>query len=1173
MSNLTDFIKESEGTRMRGKMHMSYQDQAGVWTIGYGHTGPEVGPNQFINEDKAETYLQGDLRGSEAAYEKLVTVDLPENQRNAVVSLIFNVGAGAFGKSKALSHLNNADYKKFAYEAFDKYQGFTKITVGGQKKVNKGLINRREAERTLFVDGIGEAPEPVKPLGPYAPKETFETRMADRGDEFTKHPVLGTDTNLNPITRLPDPQKRDVSFFDAMHAGLVLNNPISGMIDRGGVKPQFKNDPNYNISEDPNLRDNDLMRYVDSRSSQESEYIKKDIDRNAIYQELATHRGGGYGMILGVVGNPIIMGPAIATGGASIGAMAAADITAEVLSEAILHSQQPLRTKTETAINIGLVGAIDGALWRLSTTAAKRAERRVLRNAALDLIKDPKPHFTYQGVDPKTGKVKVKPLTRAGEPLTGMDGKILEDQKVLDVSAHGEGVDDGFVPGMKFSPAGDVIAHSFSQTAKLAVQQLVDVPYRFVKSIMGGTAVPASAESKIKKAVGDQNTMIDTFAEKFAAYRKGGGPLPKEDFLTEVHRTMESGSSSGNPHIDSVAEVFTKFDNQYRAIDEADGVATKAGRRKGGHIQRIYSQAKIAGNRAGLKAVITKYIRRAGDSGSGQRLVRLVDPEGGHIYDVMSEADAQLAKAENPKNYVFDNEHLWDDLELDKITDDIVNRMSSIRNGDAEVGPDLIVFTPNSARARTLGFIPTRELEPWLEMNAVTVMSVRSRQHYRAKAMRDAFPDDPSMVKTIEKVKEEYVALMKEEGADVPALTQRLNTDLVKLGALRDSIMGQYGIPKDPTSAIVRYARLARIGTLMGYGANIASTSLSDFLTPALRNGLAPFRQGIKILFKRAAKKEFMRQIRMMGIATESVLNNKAALMSNMIQVTKKEQVALKNFGKYTGLDWVTDTSQAYNAMSHSMLYKKWFDNFDKLGDAKKLRLLDVGIDAKMVKRIKAQWDEFGEVIDGMRLPSAHLWDDQIVAEAFENAIRKETYMTTLVPGKGDIPHWLQTEPGKFFGMFQSFVAGAHQRLLIAGFQRNDADFYTGILVAAVGGGLVQAGKDIARGKDPTERDPFDYVVRSLDKSGLLGWFGTPAKAAGAVIRGEAPEFIWRNVSDTAFRPPALDWLMVFGTPAIGMAQGDLPESEEMFDMAKALPMLNSFHLVDMAEQLTEEEK
>ena len=1156
-SQLVDFLKSKEGEVKRGNSHVPYRDDAGVWTIGYGHTG-NVTPEMRLSDEEAENLLKTDIQGFEDAYDKLVTVDLPQNQKDAVVSLMFNVGKKAFEESKALSHLNAARFDDFKREAFDPEVGFTKVTnpATGEKSVNDGLVNRRAAEQDLFGQGLANVnispPQPRRPDQPHEPEV-----LAAISDSLLErpHPVTGHQVSLNPVTRLPESPKAQVSGVDAFVAGWILNNPISGSISKGEipfVPETFKSDPNYDIMTDPQLEGEELMNFVDSRSAQQSRYMKQNVDRNMANQLMANNPGGGWGAFLGTVADPLVMGTAIATSGSSMAVAAAADVSAEILRETILHSQQPLRTKMETAFNVATVGIIDASLWRLGRTVEKRALLQQIRETSLAYLKDPKPQFTYVGVT-DTGKIRVKP-------------KLADDTLPLTVAAEGEGTVDGFIPGMSLSPAGSVISGSFSETAKLAVQQLVDVPYRFVKSVMGGKAVPVSAESRIKKAHGDFAAMTEIFAEQFKAYKKAGGEMSDADFLLEVHRGMETGTVHADPNIARVTKYYKKMDDQYFDAEGAMGL-TGLGRRKGGHIQRIYSQAKISGNRSGLKQVISKYIKRLGDTGAGQRLVRYGDGE----YDVLSEEALSLARVDDPNIKIYDNDNLRTGSEIDEITNDIVAKIVGVRTDDLDM--DMIVFAPGSSKSRTLDFIPTRELEPWLETSALAVMGVRARQHYRATAMQKAFPDDPTMAKTLEKVSDEYVKLMDEPGANVPVLKKQLIHDLEKLRNLRDGVLGVYGIPDNPTSAIVKGARAFRILTLMGYGANISSTSLTDMITPAIRNALAPFQQGMRVMFKKALKKEFLQQIRQMGIAVEKVTSNKAAMLINMAEISKTEQQALKWYGKFSGLDWVTDTSQAYNAMGHSLMWKKWFDNWENLGSAKKLRLLDVGIDDKMAARIKKQWDLHGETIDGVRTPSASLWTDDAAAELFENALRKEVYMTTLVPGKGDIPHWMQTEPGKFFGMFQSFVAGAHQRLLIAGFQRGDAAFYTGIIVSALAGGLVQAGKDLARGKNPLDKNPIEYAVDSLDKTGLLGWFSIPIQTMSMVAAGQPAEFAWRNMSDTVFSAPPLEWATVFGIPALGGLQGDMPTQDQAMRMLKAAPFANTLHAVDLAENYLLEEE
>ena len=65
--------------------------------------------------------------------------------------MVYNVGAGNFKKSKALKALNSGNIETFLKEAFDPKIGFVKNRAGG--RILKGLVNRRAAEKELFLKG------------------------------------------------------------------------------------------------------------------------------------------------------------------------------------------------------------------------------------------------------------------------------------------------------------------------------------------------------------------------------------------------------------------------------------------------------------------------------------------------------------------------------------------------------------------------------------------------------------------------------------------------------------------------------------------------------------------------------------------------------------------------------------------------------------------------------------------------------------------------------------------------------------------------------------------------------------------------------------------------------------------------------------------------------------
>lgn len=129
-------IKSFEGLRLK-----AYQDQVGVWTIGYGST-KGVTEGMTITEAQAEALLVADLADAEHCVNSAVTVPLTQKEYDALVSWVFNLGCGTLRKSSVLRLLNDSDYDGAA-QAMKLYN-----KAGGQ--VVAGLERRRTAEVNLF---------------------------------------------------------------------------------------------------------------------------------------------------------------------------------------------------------------------------------------------------------------------------------------------------------------------------------------------------------------------------------------------------------------------------------------------------------------------------------------------------------------------------------------------------------------------------------------------------------------------------------------------------------------------------------------------------------------------------------------------------------------------------------------------------------------------------------------------------------------------------------------------------------------------------------------------------------------------------------------------------------------------------------------------------------------
>jgi len=129
-------IEEHEGLRLE-----AYKCPAGIWTIGYGHTG-DVKEGDRITRHQAEAILEYDLGRYEDAVARLAP-KATGPQFSALVAFVFNVGIGAFEKSTLLKEF-------LAGRTLNAAAEFDRWTRGGGK-VLPGLVKRRAAERALFL--------------------------------------------------------------------------------------------------------------------------------------------------------------------------------------------------------------------------------------------------------------------------------------------------------------------------------------------------------------------------------------------------------------------------------------------------------------------------------------------------------------------------------------------------------------------------------------------------------------------------------------------------------------------------------------------------------------------------------------------------------------------------------------------------------------------------------------------------------------------------------------------------------------------------------------------------------------------------------------------------------------------------------------------------------------
>lgn len=145
-----NLLKQSEGLRTS-----AYKDQAGLDTIGYGHliTHADRMAGRFQNpltEVEATQLLQADIEGAEEAVIMLVNTPINQNQFDALVDFVFNLGQAAFASSTLLKRINRGDMK-----IADEFLKWSKVhnPKTGVLEENKGLLARRKKEAALWDEG------------------------------------------------------------------------------------------------------------------------------------------------------------------------------------------------------------------------------------------------------------------------------------------------------------------------------------------------------------------------------------------------------------------------------------------------------------------------------------------------------------------------------------------------------------------------------------------------------------------------------------------------------------------------------------------------------------------------------------------------------------------------------------------------------------------------------------------------------------------------------------------------------------------------------------------------------------------------------------------------------------------------------------------------------------
>lgn len=147
-------------THFEGFRATSYQDVAGIWTIGYGTTrveGRPVTAGMTCTSDQAKVWLKTDVIDAERSVTQSCRTTLTQYQFDALVCLVYNIGVGNFLKSSILRVINAGGLGTSlagplaVTEA--QFTAWNKVRQGAQLVEMHGLTRRRKSEYHLYSMG------------------------------------------------------------------------------------------------------------------------------------------------------------------------------------------------------------------------------------------------------------------------------------------------------------------------------------------------------------------------------------------------------------------------------------------------------------------------------------------------------------------------------------------------------------------------------------------------------------------------------------------------------------------------------------------------------------------------------------------------------------------------------------------------------------------------------------------------------------------------------------------------------------------------------------------------------------------------------------------------------------------------------------------------------------
>jgi hypothetical protein len=978
-------------------------------------------------------------------------------------------------------------------------------------------------------------------------------------------------SNIASAEPPPDP-----SLLQTFGAAFRTQNTIGSALSAMGQPDPTIVDPGFNpidyVKDDPKYAPY-VEQFAGITNKRSAEAKKLQIDREE--QDNRTLAAAGWAgvvaqMAAGVVDLPTLLpvGGEIAAGtraGRIAGLAIGAGLDAGI-SEAALQATQATRTPAESALNIGgsivLGGALGALIGRLAGAETRALSSKIERQDGEFAKADQEFANLGRGQSAGAAAADVGPLTLKDEAFISKLPIVNRQDPLIRLQLNE------------------------LQAGRQAVRGLAETPLEYADNALGlATERGGAVETRMKMwnaPLARSLREIDTlFAQYYhgtpdpSSFKRFLAPVMSEldrvrgsterltykQFKEEVGKAAFSGEQHAIPQVSQAAKIYREIDDAMKqAAIEArllpEDVSVKG---DVSHLFRVYNKQKIIARRDEFTAILHDYfIQKRNDAAGLAAKSEKVDPK--------LEEFSRLS-----------------DSEVKGLVNDTVDNI--LGNADGRVPYDIVSGPRGPLKERLLN-IESRKIQDFLNTDIEEVLRSQVRTMSADVELARKF-GSVDLAEQIRKINDEANA--KIEAAPNEAARVRIDKarkDAIRdLSGIRDRLRGQYALPANPDSLVLRAGRIARNVNYLRLLGGMTVSAIPDLgkvvftygLTSAFRDGFIPMVRNFKT-FRLAAQ-----EVKDAGTALDMVLDSRAMAMADITDDFGRHSAFERGLSSLTTRFGVVSLMAPWNATLKQIVGLVTMTNIIRSaervalgkGTAKDIRSLAAsGIDADLAQRIANQAAQFGDNQDGILLAKAGDWSDIEARNAFRVAVVREVDRAIVTPGQ-DKPLWMSTELGKAVGQFKSFGISSMQKTMLAGLQQRDAATLNGVLLSLGLGAMTYWAKSAMAGKQ-TSDDPKQWAVEAMDKSGLVGWLMDANNIAEKATRGrvgfsaitgkQVSRYASRNVTGAILGPSADAVADIFDVSGSIFA-GDTTQSD-LHKLRQLIPAQNLFYLRSLFDRV-----